>query len=70
MLYAQVRIRPVQLIDLIVIIEIIVMMKNNRDVNYLHSYKKITFCETFAKTILGQMPYQNCHNPNNRCIIN
>ena len=38
-----------RLIDLIVIIEIIVMVRNNRDVNYLHSLQEklhfMTLCE-------------------------
>ena len=48
------------------IIEIIMMMNNNRDVNYLHSLKE--FYDTLQSqkySILGQISCQNCHNPNN-----
>ena len=44
------------------IIEIIVMVKNNHDVNYLHSSQEKLH---FMILILGQMSCQNCHNPNN-----
>ena len=38
-----------QLIDKIMIIEMIVMMNNNRDVNYLHSLQEKLHFMTFCK---------------------
>ena len=46
------------------------MVSNNRDVNYLHSLQDFMTLQRKKYLILGQISCQNCHNPNNICIIN